>query len=319
MKAVDIVIGSTELIAEHPELYHYTRRLAFEGILGSNTLWATHFRDLDDKKEIATLKPLLLRTVEGIFDEEVKTRSRATRNRYRHRGGGIPHAERFIASLYGATFDKNQPRFAVDAFTTSFTTHVADSDFERSNGLPSQWRRYAPDGFCIVLDTAAMCGLLRSEFDTRDYTHLNLEHVRYAFDGVPLRDHFDDVEPALRNAVDQYFKDDPNPEMATVAFLRCATLLKKPCFNEERELRIVAIPGAPGYQEWAAKEHADYVAKPLPTIDPSPKRHIVIFQDAGIKLPIKRVIVGPSTHQAENADLARSLVGADRVFVSQLR
>jgi hypothetical protein len=182
MKAVDIVIGSAELIAEHPELFHYTRRPAFEAILGSNTLWATHFRDLDDKNEIATLKPLLLRSLADIFDAEVKTRSRAIRNKYRHRGGSIPHAERFIASLYAATFDKNKPRFAVDAFTTSFTTHVADSAFERSNGLPSQWTRYAPDGFCIVLDTAAMCDLLGSEFDTRDYTHLNLERVRYAFE-----------------------------------------------------------------------------------------------------------------------------------------
>jgi hypothetical protein len=136
---------------------------------------------------------------------------------------------------------------------------------------------------------------------------------------VPLRDHFDDVEPALRNAVDQYFKEDPKPEMGTVEFLRCATLLKKSCFKEERELRIVAIPGAAGYQEWAAKEHADYVVKPLPVIDPCPKRHIVIFRDAGITLPIKRVIVGPSQDQAENADFARSLVGADRVFVSQSR
>jgi hypothetical protein len=275
MKAVDIVIGSTELMAEHPELFHYTRRPAFEAILGSNTLWATHFRDLDDKNEIATLKPLLLRSLADIFDAEVKTRAAPSGTGTWHHGGSIPHAERFIASLYGATFDKNKPRFAVDAFTTSFTTHVADSDLERSNGLPSQWKRYAPDGFCIVLDTAAMCGLLGSEFDTRDYTHLNLERARYAFDHVPLRDHFDDVEPALRSAVDQFFKDYPNPEMGTVEFLRSATLLKKPCFKEERELRIVAIPtrlsgaGREGTYRLRSEATADYRSK-----SKAPHRHL---------------------------------------------
>lgn len=86
----------------------------------------------------------------------------------------------------------------------------------------------------------------------------------------------------------------------------------------EREVRIVAIPGAPGYQTQAAIEHADYVAKPLPIVDPAPKRHVTMFRDAGIKLPIKRVIVGPSEHQAANAALARKFVGDDRVTLSQI-
>jgi hypothetical protein len=77
MKALDIVIASAELQAEHPELFHYTSRPAFEAIVTSNTLWATHFRDLNDKNEIATLKPPLLRLLAGIFDEEVVNYSRA--------------------------------------------------------------------------------------------------------------------------------------------------------------------------------------------------------------------------------------------------
>jgi hypothetical protein len=182
----------------------------------------------------------------------------------------------------------------------------------------SQWTRYAPDGFCIVLDTTAMCDLLGTEFDTRDFTHLNLEPARYAVDGVPLREHFTDLEPSLRSAIDQHFRDVPSPEMGMIEFLRSATLLKHPDFIEEREVRIIAVPGASGYQEQSAKECPTYVAKPLPIIDPDPKRHITIFRDAGVTLPIKRVIVGPSAHQAENAELARNLIGADRVVLSRL-
>ena len=318
MKAVDIQICTAGLKVEHPELFHYTRPLSFEKILEKQTLWSTYSGDLDDKKEIATLKPLLLQCVAGVFNQEVKTRDTGTKNLFYTRRCGIPHAKQFIDSLYQATFENNDPDRAVDAYTTSFTTHAKDSDFERANGLVSQWARYAPDGFCFVFDTAAMGDLLGAEFDTRDYTHLNLEPVRYATSGVPLREHFDFIEPAVRLAVDQFFKNFEKQEMATVEFLRAATLLKLECFREEREVRIVAIPGAPGYQAQSAIEHADYVVKPLPIIDPTPKRHVTMFRDSGIKLPIKRVIVAPSEHQAANAALARKFVGDDRVTLSQI-
>jgi hypothetical protein len=81
--------------------------------------------------------------------------------------------------------------------------------------------------------------------------------------------------------------------MAIIEFLQCATLLKEAGYQEEREVRIVAIRGAPGYQTQAAKEHAHYVTKPLPRIEPHPngscKLHITIFDGLGIKLPIKRL------------------------------
>ena len=48
-------------------------------------------------------------------------------------------------------------------------------------------------------------------------------------------------------------------------FLRCATLLKRATFREEREVRVVAIPGTPGYQKQAAREYPDiFVRKPIP-------------------------------------------------------
>jgi hypothetical protein len=84
----------------------------------------------------------------------------------------------------------------------------------------------------------------------------------------------------------------------------------------------VAIPGAPGYQAQAARQHAHYVAKQLPAIIPHPdgsgKLHITIFDRLAVELPIKRVIVGPSEHQATKAALARNLLGFDRVVLSQI-
>jgi hypothetical protein len=322
IKELDIVIGSVKLQADHPELFHYTRPEGFRAIMGSQTLWATVFRDLSDQQEIRVLKPALRATIIDLFDKAVARRSRAVRRRFDRHGGAPFQAVKFVDSIYRSTFERNNPRFAVDAFTTSFATHSADTPFERENGLLSQWTEYAPDGFCIVLDTIEMCRLLGLEFDARDYTHLNLDPVRYAAEGVPLRDHFPDLEPALISSIEQFLDGVHNPEMAMIEFLQSATLLKEPGYREEREVRIVAIPGAPGYQAQAGREHVHYVAKPLPAIVPHPngsgKLHVTIFDGLAVELPIKRVIVGPSVHQAFNAIVARDLVGSDRVVLSQI-
>jgi hypothetical protein len=80
MKAVDIQICTAALKVDHPELFHYTRPLSFEKILETQTLWSTYSGDLDDKKEISTLKPLLLQCVAGVFNQEVKTRDTGRKN-----------------------------------------------------------------------------------------------------------------------------------------------------------------------------------------------------------------------------------------------
>jgi hypothetical protein len=53
------------------------------------------------------------------------------------------------------------------------------------------------------------------------------------------------------------------------------------------------------------------VKKPIPAILEQPKRHIGLFDGVDFKLPINRIIVGPSEHQAENADFARELVDCE--------
>jgi hypothetical protein len=110
IEAIDINICSAELKSGHPELFHYTSRAAFQAIIQSNTLWATHFRHFTDDTEISTLKPLLFRTVADVFYHEVKKRDHGTRNLYFRRGGGAAHARRFIASLYAATFEQTDTR-----------------------------------------------------------------------------------------------------------------------------------------------------------------------------------------------------------------
>jgi hypothetical protein len=228
MQEVGQVIGSVKLQTDHPELFHYTGPDVLKHIVYGNTIWATHFRDLSDSKEITVLKEPMYHELVKLFDEAVAARGRNIKRRFRHYGGAPPQARRFVDSIYKATFEIDDPNRAVDAFTTSFSTHSADSEYERENGLESQWECYGKDGFCIVFDTVQMCRILKVESDKHDWTHLNLDPVRYAVEGVSLRDHFPELIAAARSSINQFLNSVRNPEMAIVQFLEGATLMKLP-------------------------------------------------------------------------------------------
>ena len=54
-------IGAAEgaidsLVRDHPHLYHYTTGAGLKGIVESNSLWATYFRDMNDANEIHELR-----------------------------------------------------------------------------------------------------------------------------------------------------------------------------------------------------------------------------------------------------------------------
>jgi len=323
MQEIEQVIGSVTLQTGHPELFHYTKPDVLRHIVTGHTIWATHFKDLTDSQEIAVLKEPLYAELVKLFDEAVGKRGREIKRRFKHHGGAPFQARKFVESVYEATFEIGDPSRAVDAFTTSFSTHAADGDYERENGLESQWNCYGKDGFCIVFDTVEMCRSLKVESDTHDWTHLNLDPVRYAVEGIGLREHFPELVAAAEVSIGQFLDGVRNPEMGIIQFLEGATLLKHADFLPEREVRIVAIPGAEGYQKRARLEKPGYKPNPLPVIRPRPdgtgRRYVNMFEGCAITLPIKRVIVGPSQDQAAHLQLARDLIGADRVTASRPR
>jgi len=55
-----LTMGSTsETMSRHPELYHYTNLTAFESIVGSQTLWCSHYREMLDTDEVSLMRTLL--------------------------------------------------------------------------------------------------------------------------------------------------------------------------------------------------------------------------------------------------------------------
>ena len=69
-----------------PELYHYTRPAAFEGIIGSQTLWCSHYREMLDTNEVRLMRDLLPAAVAPRMDAIVEKLNR------RSAGCGTPLA-----------------------------------------------------------------------------------------------------------------------------------------------------------------------------------------------------------------------------------
>jgi hypothetical protein len=44
----DTTPRTAETMSRHPELFHYTKPEAFEGIVGSQTLWCSYYREMLD-------------------------------------------------------------------------------------------------------------------------------------------------------------------------------------------------------------------------------------------------------------------------------
>jgi hypothetical protein len=110
--------------------------------------------------------------------------------------------------------------------------------------------------------------------------------------------------------------------MAVPEFLAGTTLLKGATYKSEREVRIVAIPGTAETAKCAAKEYPnEFVASaPLPEVrirSDTGKRYIALFDGMGLRLPVKRVIVGPGDRQDERTERVRSMLSDVPVTISR--
>ncbi len=64
-----LTIADKEFLSSHPELHHYTTFAGLEGIVRSNTIWASHFSDLNDATEVILLREPLVRALTENFSD----------------------------------------------------------------------------------------------------------------------------------------------------------------------------------------------------------------------------------------------------------
>lgn len=314
-----------QVVHDHPELHHYTDLRGLEGIVGTGTLWATHFRDLNDTSEFMAIRAPFEQELAAEFQDLIQQerRHRFKVDRLLGKLGGVQKvatdsAKQMIALLYASTYTDEPGYRGVEdlkgpAFITSFCTHTGQ-DYERNSGLLSQWRGYGGrGGFCIVFDSMELLHVLARENLTHAYMRMGINEVTYLYPETSVFS----VVPKLREACRSFFKRLlDNRRRGSVAvdmftdFTRAATFSKHHAFHEEREVRIVVQPASEGWRETHGRETTSPVPPSKPIVSNGRSR-VVLFEGLGEKLPFRRVIVGPSIDQESNLQFARSLLGPD--------
>lgn len=321
--------SDTAVVHNHPELHHYTTADALEGMISTNSFWATHFRHLNDSTEVLGIAERIGPAWETSFENILRKRRTISKvNRAIIAYGGLRSASHILAeSLYNvfanATFGTAQspPSQTVSGapFILSFCTHTSEP-YEAQNGLLSQWRGYGGgEGVCLVFDTEGLFKNLDNEYRRYAYTHAGFHDVLYDRDDLRLDDEF----PELFEAADTYVQiklglrvRSPGAN-AISQFILAATRFKHRAFSEEREVRIVVCPvDSRFFTQSTTSQKARLPAKP--SFVTNGKERIALFQEQAQPLPLRRIIVGPSNDTGKVARRVRDLThGKVEVTISQ--
>jgi hypothetical protein len=304
-----------EFAKSHPELHHYTTLEGLKGIWSSRTLWATHYSKLNDAAELVLLKEPLIKAAAERFVPIAKSLAKQSLRARRtiERLGGLEEvcareARGFVEVLYKVTFHETETAPFADPFITSFCSHAGDRNYERENGLLSQWRGYGSGGgYCIVFDTRELQRLLDRELESFYWSHINFGSVMYADESFSVSSHFADLIDLCEDFIKALMNGgEPDFSRGFGPFVANATSLKHQGFKEEREVRIVAAPSTQKLVEYIRSQDTRF--KPEHPIKTVHRRmagftavpFIKLFETIDAALSIKRVIVGPSRHQDAN-------------------
>ena len=325
----------------YPELYHYTTITALQGILNSNTLWATRATHLNDSSEMTILWPVLeekcvvyLRQ----FADEYLRHFPEDRDKFEALGGASRVADkdgRMIINVMRELLFGNVSKAGMGLpFVVSFTTH--DEEYHRQHGMLSQWRGYGQDdSVAIVFDTKTLEHLLKREAERFELLTCSIADVIYCHEDVDLVGHFPSLFCSLKQFAQNIFggwNDCDKENQNILASLSSALLpavgrLKHRAFGEEKECRIIlGIPDESFRDQLEELGRRDLRMKKVHyragIVGSIP--YVKLFEDTAERLEITRILVGPSRNQRANEQAvyeavnAHGMEGAIRIQCSEM-
>lgn len=304
------------------ELYHYTGIDGLKGIISSQTLWATHYRYLNDTDEIIhfrdrlpdILRPVLKKVFSGLSlrQQKILINEHGTIDK-----ASEEESKKLAITVYDVTFGDTgeNPGFAEPYITSYWTTDKSKESIAK-HGLLSQWRGYgAQGGYAIVFDTDGLIQLLHEEGKKWDYSACFAGDVVYssATDEEmrdEFREHFDAIQKNWETTLAKAALAEPDSTDLKDTYIKvvsCACRYKHWGFAEEAEFRIVVVPTPPEIVEFKKRE-GKTILPPKPvryfSRDGKALPYLNLFEgitssSSGKRLPIKRVIVGPHAEKEE--------------------
>jgi Protein of unknown function (DUF2971) len=283
-------------IAEaHPQLFHYTNAAGLVGILQSQTLWATHYKYLNDSEETRFFfKNELPKIFQQVYLDNGKSVESALCLGTEYANS---LAERLLTSTNGG-----EP--LAEAYVTSFCAAIENNNRVNDHGLLSQWRGYGKDGgYALVFETARLSELLFEFMDAYENSgDLLFGDVVYSSDeGHIINNEFDSDLEVIKTFLSNRLQGCDDSEVLPKiygALTRCACRYKHWGFKEENEVRLVFIPHIRTALEDAAAGQIS--STPLPIQQNirggTHVPYVALLQGVTSKkkrLPISRVIVGP--------------------------
>lgn len=323
------ITAKSKGLSDHPELLHYTSISALEGILKTNTLWATRITHLNDSSEMELIWSPIEAQVIGYLEKEINAYLETNpydKMEFERRGG-----VNTIAQLEGKLLVENMRSGLLrhgpfhhfgPPFVVSFTTHAADTDrdgYHRRNGMLSQWRGYGgDDGVALVFHRDDISQLLDRESELYVLWPCDIHHVIYDENSLDVEEQFPDFFRGLQEEIKAFVKHDfaaseqIQTEKVAPHIPGIAGRFKHDAFHEERECRIVvgviaeSIHDEPIWKENRATKSFKQVHFRKGNYSSVP--YIRLFEEAGVNLPIKRIIVGPSRNQEANFEMVQEFV-----------
>lgn len=314
-------VANKEILYErHPELFHYTTKAGLFGILESQTLWAAHARYLNDTTELqlaqGALADRLVPTVTKVIGKRLRDADSTNGTKKRRSRRQVLELARqksksLADSFYSTSFEDSRlgPALA-EPYVTSFCAHTDGHDYERANGLLSQWRGYGKGGgYAIVFDTKELYNLYKLEEKRISYNLLYFGDVVYSHDNAMIDSDLGEQIDIICSEIPYYFENsrwnyDRFNEIFTSAWV-IFTKIKHRGFFEEREVRAVFFP----ITKKMVDHFGDFISQHIPPgkqvkevfFGKGGKPYIKIFDKMSVDLPIKRIIVGPQKEQDKAA------------------
>jgi hypothetical protein len=271
----------------YEKLYHYTTWDGLLGILQTKTLWATHYKFLNDYSEIVLFRDKLVSWIlphvrEGF--EELVRQSPDIEQKISQKGGldqAIQHdSEVVVDILYRVTGDEIYILLLEMEFKGFEYSKMLLADLIYSND-EDRLKEELSEDLSIIADV-----------------------VKQLFDHTKVNEN-----------------EKPDTSKAFSPFVNCISRYKHYGFSEENEVRVVVLPTV------IDQEFLELASKNGVTLKPEKERffrkkndqlipYIELFNSIDIELPIERIIVGPHKEKEARATTLRSMLKNTKIEIT---